>query len=170
MGRFFSAYGAPLTAFYLFRYPGQTLLSSDKKWLAVERNLRRERGKWGRLAKILGREVIDNRLAGRFYVAVVQAVLLFGSKTWVLNSRLDNSFEGIHHWAVLQMAGMGLKRLQYGTYVHPHIGSVLAMVGLEEIRVYIARRQNTVTQYTTTCPTMELCLAVERKPGMCLSR
>ena len=40
------------------------------------------------------------------------------------------------------------------------------MVGLEEIGVYIARRQNTIAQYIATRPIVDLCLAAERRPGM----
>ena len=43
-------------------------------------------------------------------------------------------------------------------------------MGLEDIGVYISRRQNMVSQYIVTCPIMDLCLAAERKPGMRLSR
>ena len=42
----------------------------------------------GTAGKDLGREGADRRTLGRFYVAVVQAVLLFGSKTWFLASWL----------------------------------------------------------------------------------
>ena len=43
------------------------------------------------------------------------------------------------------------------------------MVGLEEIGVYIAFRQNTVAQYIATRTIMDLCLAAERNLGMSLS-
>ena len=46
----------------------------------------------------------------------------------------------------------------------------MAIVGLEDIGVYIARRYNTVAQYIATRPMMDLCLAAERKTVMCLSR
>ena len=72
----------------MFWYLGQMLSSTDNDWKEVELNLQRERGKWGRLKKILVREGADKRTAGRFYVAVVQAVLLFGSETWVLTPQL----------------------------------------------------------------------------------
>ena len=72
----------------LFRYLGQFFFPADNDWTEVERNLRRARGKWGRLEKILGREEEDKIMAGRFYVEVAQAVLLFGSETWVLTPRL----------------------------------------------------------------------------------
>ena len=39
--------------------------------------------------------------------------------------------------------------------VNPPIGVDLAMVGLEEIGVYTARRQNTVAQYIETRPIMD---------------
>ena len=103
-------------------------------------------------------------------MAVVQAVLLFGSETWVLTPRLDKSLEVFNHWAVRRMVGMGPKRQWGGTWVYTPIGVVLTMVGLEKIRMYIARRHNMVTQYIVTHPIMDLCLAAERKPGMRLSR
>ena len=45
----------------------------------------------------------------------------------------------------------------------------MVTVGLEEIGVYITCRQNTVTHYIATCPSMDLCLAEDRRPGMRLS-
>ena len=52
---------------------------------------------------------------------------------------------------------------------HP-LGGELEMVGLEDIGVYITHRQNTVTQYITTCTIIYLCLAAKWKTGMRLSR
>ena len=75
------------------------LSSSGNDWPAVEQNLRIERVKWRRLAKILGRKEADRIMSGRFYDKVVQVVLLFGSKTWVLNLQMEKSLEGFHHRA-----------------------------------------------------------------------
>ena len=49
------------------------------------------------MTKILVMEGADKRTAGRFYVAVVQAVLLFGSETWVLTPQLEKALAGFHH-------------------------------------------------------------------------
>ena len=84
--------------------------------------------------------------------------------------RLEKSLKGFHHRAARRIAGMGPKRQQDRTWVYPTIGAALAIVGLQEIRVYIARRQNTVTQYIATRPIMDSCLAAEHTPGMRLSR
>ena len=85
MGRVFLSYGTPLMTVYLFRYLVRMLSPSDNDGLAVEWNFRRVRGKWGRMANILGREGADRIMLGMFYVAVVQVVLPFGCETGVLN-------------------------------------------------------------------------------------
>ena len=51
----------------------------------------------------------------RFYVAVEQEVLLFGSETMVLNPRLDKSLKGFYHRAARQMEVMGPNYHQEGT-------------------------------------------------------
>ena len=119
---------------------------------------------------ILVREGEYRRTTGRFYVVVVQAVLLFGSETWVVTPRLEKALAGFHHRAVQWMAGMGPESQLYRTWVYPPIGEALEMLGLDEIGVYIDRRQNTVAQYIAPRPIMELCMAVERRMGMRLSR
>ena len=140
MGRVLLTYGALLTAVPSFNYLGQTLSSSDNNWPEVEQNLRRARGKWGLLAKILGSEGVYRRPVGGVYVVGVQAVLIFGSETWVLTPRLEKYINGFHHRAVRRMAGMGPKRQWYGTWVYIPIGEVLEMVGMEDFGVYIDHR------------------------------
>ena len=68
---------------------------------------------------------------GRFYVVVVQAVLLFGSEMWVLTARLEKPFGFFHQWAVRWMAGMVPKCQRYGTWVYTPVDAALSMVGLE---------------------------------------
>ena len=58
------------------------------------------------MVKILGREGAEKRTAGKLYVVVVQAVLLFGAETWVVTPRLEKALEGFHHRAVRSMSGM----------------------------------------------------------------
>ena len=106
----------------------------------------------------------------KLYVAVVQVVIMFGSKTCVLTSPLEKALTGFHHQSKWRMTGMGPRRRPDGMWVYPPIGAALAIVGLGEIVVYIVRRQNTVAQYIATRPIMDLCLTAERKPVMRLSR
>ena len=67
-----------------FQYLGRPLDQTDDDWPAVRQNIMRARSVWGRLGKILGREGADPKVSARFYRAVVQAILLYGSETWVI--------------------------------------------------------------------------------------
>ena len=75
----------------------------------------------------------------------MQAMLLFGSDMWEMTPRLKKALESFHYMEVRCLAGMGLKLQRDGTWVFPPIGSALATVGLDDIRVNITCCQNTVT-------------------------
>ena len=68
------------------------------------------------------------------------------------------------------MADMGPKYQRSGTWVYPPIGVALAMVGIDEIGLYISPRHKTAAQYIVTRPIMDLCLKAERNPLLRLSR
>ena len=76
----------------------------------------------------------------KLYVAVVQVVIMFGSETWVLTPPLEKALTGFHHRSSRRMLGMGPKCHPDEIWVYPPIGAALAIVGLEDIGVYIARR------------------------------
>ena len=50
---------------------------SDDDWPAVLRNIKKARNVWGRIGKLLRREVLEPAASVKFYCAVVNAVLLF---------------------------------------------------------------------------------------------
>ena len=93
-------------------------------------------------------------------------MLLFGSETWVVTPWMVKSLLGFHHQAVERMVAMVPKRQLNGTWVYTPIWAALVILGLEEIRLYIARRENTVAQKIATHPIMELCLSVEWRMGI----
>ena len=45
--------------------------------------------------RILGREGVDTRTLGHFYVMAVQAILLFGSETWVATLQIKRLWGGV---------------------------------------------------------------------------
>ena len=67
-----------------FRYLGRPLDQMDDDCPAMRRNIMRARSVWGRLETLLRREGADPKVSESFYRAVVQAILLYGSETWVL--------------------------------------------------------------------------------------
>ena len=81
---------------------------------------------------------------------------------------------GLHHRVFQRLMGWNPTRRTYGTWVYPPLSEVmaeemlLAMVeeGIQEVETYVTILQNTVKQYIDTRPIMDLCLEVERLPGI----
>jgi hypothetical protein len=71
----------------VFKYLGRLLLAQDDNDTQVIRQqLRKARGVWARVGQVLRGENVGPQIAAKFYKAVIQAVLLYGSKTWNLTS------------------------------------------------------------------------------------
>ena len=83
-GRAFQDYGGPLEMVTSFKYLGQVLTAAKENWPEVVGNLRKARKSWSWIARILGWEGANPRVSRMFLKAVVQAVLLFMTDTWVL--------------------------------------------------------------------------------------
>ena len=79
-----TAYRIPLSPVTSLKYLGRVLSSSDKDCTTVVCNLLRAQQKQAQLYRVLVREVSDARTLGGIYVAVVHAVLLYRSETWVM--------------------------------------------------------------------------------------
>jgi hypothetical protein len=52
---------------------------------AVRAQLRKARATWARVGKVLRGENTPPTVAAKFYLAISQAILLYGSKTWVIS-------------------------------------------------------------------------------------
>ena len=48
---------------------------------------------------------------------------------------------------------------------YPPLAETVAEAGLQEVDIYIYRLHNTVTQFISTRPIMDLCLATKRRQG-----
>ena len=94
-----------------FQYRGRTLDQTDDDCPAVRQNIMRSRSVWGRLGKLLLREGAEKKLLESFYRAVVQAILLYGSETWVLLESMANRIEGTHVEFLRMITGKRAKQL-----------------------------------------------------------
>ena len=56
--------------------------------MVVVRNLSRTRAVWRKMARVLSREGASLWVSKLFFKAIVQAVLLFVSETWVVTPRM----------------------------------------------------------------------------------
>ena len=80
-----------------FRYLGQILAHNDKDIRAVRNQIKKARSIWSRVSQVLQADNTPPRISAKFYKAVVQSVLLYGSKTWnLLSSTALARLEGFH--------------------------------------------------------------------------
>ena len=124
-----------------FKYLGRIMSADDRDDAAVSYNIKKASQAWFGMYRILSRDGADSRVMARFYLAVVQAKLLFGSETWVLSERLLQRLERFHARCARGIAHRHIRRLATGTWEHPPTNEVLEKCGLSPISTYIARRK-----------------------------
>ena len=129
-------------------------------WSAVVHKLRRAQQKWSRMSRVLIRES-----AGIIYVVVVQAVLLYRSETWVMKLHIGRFWGGLHHRVAHRLTERQPQRRWDGEWLYNPLAEATIEAGLQEVETYVSCRQNTVIQFISTRPILDLCLAVERHPG-----
>ena len=88
----------------VFKYLGRLLAQDDDDIQAICVQLRKARGTWACVGQVLRTENVTPWVVVKFYKAVVWAVLLYGSKTWVLSMATLVSLEGSHIHAAYRMA------------------------------------------------------------------
>ena len=93
----FTVHGTQLEVVSDFPYLGHPFLSMEDDWPAVYQNLSKAHKQWGRIACMLSWTGASLRTSSMFYKAVVQSVLLYGSKTWTLSSTMLKVLGGFHN-------------------------------------------------------------------------
>ena len=78
----------------VFKDLERPLDQSDNNWPPVLRNIGNARQFWIHLGQLLQREGVDLLVLKKFYHAVVQAVLLFGTETWMLLATMSKKTRG----------------------------------------------------------------------------
>jgi hypothetical protein len=121
--------------------------SSDTDNATVSFNISKATQTWFRMYRILSSDGNDSMTMARFYLAVVQAKLLYGSETWVLSRRLLDRLERFHARCARYMAHRHIRRLPDGTWEYPPTSEVLDSCGLSTIETYIAKRKTTLLNH-----------------------
>jgi hypothetical protein len=96
----FSANGEELERVEVFKYLGWLISHGDADNQAMRSNLRKARGCWAWVFRVLRAENATPKTCGMFYKATVQAELLYGSETWSLSLSSMKRLEGFHIRAV----------------------------------------------------------------------
>ena len=98
-------HGFPITNVASFKYLGHLLMYMYNNWLTVVANLQKARKKWDWLSRTLVREGENACTPGNFFEVVVQAVLLFVLKSYVITPRVKKVLEGVHHRVARHLTG-----------------------------------------------------------------
>jgi hypothetical protein len=127
-----------------FKYLGWTISADDYDDGAVNFNITKASKTWYSMYQILSRDTADSRVMARFYVAVIQAKLLYGSETWVFSQRTLKRLESFHNQSFHNrcariIAHRPIHPLPGGTWEYPPTEEVLDFCGLSDISTYIAR-------------------------------
>ena len=87
----------PLEATTVFPYLVRTFTYNNSYWAALYSNLRKTQKKWGMVAKVLGKTGALIKARENIYKALVQAVILYGSKTGVVMEAMMTVLNIIPH-------------------------------------------------------------------------
>ena len=86
----------------------------------------------------------------------MQQVLLFGAETWVVSPMMERALSAFIHEAARRLTGRQMRRGGDGKWHYPSLEGAMKEAGLTDARTSIQRRQNTVAQYISMRPLLDL--------------
>ena len=143
--------GQPLERVRSFRYLGRILSDNDDDSPCIQENLRRARQRWNCIAKILKAEGANAKCMSKFYMTIVQAVLLYGADTWVIKKQDMDRLRSFHKRALRYMTGEHIRQKGDNTWEYPDHQDLLKKCSLFPIETYIQRRRGTLRRYMDDC-------------------
>ena len=129
-----------------FKYLGRWFTDNDDDTHAIVENIKKARNQWNSLANILKREGANSVCMGRFYLTIVQAVLLYGADSWTINERNFKRLQSFHNRAVRFLTGDHIQKRTEEWY-YPNHSSLFKKARLLPIEKYLERRRGTLRKY-----------------------
>ena len=99
------------------------------------------------------------------YKAVAHPVLLYGSVSWVVTGDMLKVLTAFHHWAARRITEITDKRGSGGEWEYPAVEEAMESVRIHPIRVYIKRRQTTLSERFYCRTIYSLLAEAEIMPG-----
>ena len=149
----FTVNGGAIERVREFRYLGRVLAEDDCDTPCIQVQLQRARRRWRDVARVLKREGANARAMATFYIAIVQAVLLYGADSWTITDRDRGALERFHKRAVRHITGKHIRCDAQGEWTYPDHDALLRTCGLAPMTVYIERRRGTLRSYLQECKT-----------------
>ena len=89
-------------------------------------------------------------------LSVVQAVILFGTETWVLLESMDRNLEGVYVVFLSHITGQKVKQYRDGTWRSKAVYKVLKEAVTQSLGSYIYKQQTTVAEWVALRPMLEV--------------
>ncbi len=160
----FTVHGGALERVEVFQYLGRLLSQDDNDIQAMLSQLHKARGTWTRIGKVLRRENAPPRVSAKFYKAIVQSVLLYGSKTWVLSTAALTRLEGYHICAAYRIAKEHVPwRRPRQQWIYLPSDKVLEECGMHTIQHYIDVRREAIAKYLVNRSIFTECQGTDRR-------
>jgi hypothetical protein len=131
----------------------------DNDWAAIKANIQKARQRWGQVAQILSRQGATSSTMAYFYKAVVQAVLLYASESWVLTERTIKALSSFHNRCARFISGDHIRQKPNGEWILPPTAEVLEKCKLRTVKEYIEKRRRTIRAFVEARPIYEACIA-----------
>jgi hypothetical protein len=160
----FMIHGDVLKRVEEYKYLGWMMAQDNDDAQAIRTQLRKARAIWAWVEKVLWGENTSPTVAEKFYLAVVQAVLLSGSKTWIISLQTMARLEGFYIRAAWRMAQRHKPR--WGPrkeWIYPKSADVLKECGMKTIAEYIQIRRQMIAVYVATRPILQECRQGEQQ-------
>jgi hypothetical protein len=133
--------GEPIETVAQFKYLGRVLAEDDDDWPAIHDNITKARARWGQVAQVLTRQGTVATTMAHFYRVVVQAVLLYGSETWVITDRMWTALDSFHNRCARYISGEHNQMRPDGEWEQPATARVLQVCNLQRVEEYIEQRK-----------------------------
>jgi hypothetical protein len=140
----FSINGKPIDRVDNYLYLGHILWWNDHDDAAVAARLSKARSTWGRMSPILRADHARPKIMARFYLAIIQGILLHASESWAISKGTLRRLETFHARCARHMAHQHIRKLPDGTWAYPPTAQVLNLCGLSDISTYITQRKTTL--------------------------
>ncbi len=162
----FSVRGNVLERVDVFKYLGHLMSQDDDDIQAIRAQIRKARSSWACIGQVLWSEKVSPFDAARFYQAIIQAILLYGSESWVISPTAMAQLEGFHICAAYRLAKTNRpKRGSNREWIYPRSEDVMKECGMKTMEEYILARRQTIAVYVATRPILNECKQSKRKRG-----
>jgi hypothetical protein len=130
----------------VFKYLGCLMSQDDDDIQAIRAQIWKARSTWARIGQVLWSKNVSPFVAARFYQAIIQAILLYGSESWFISWTAMARLKGFHICAAYRMAKTNRpKRGPNREWIYPRSEDVLKECGMRTIEEYILACRQTIT-------------------------